>query len=194
MNSQRQFHRAKSIAVGFCVTIALQPNGKHFASSKEFPDLFSVADGSKIGTLGLPVESMWGLGGLQFSSSGRYIACRGRTSGSRHDERAIVERTIVWDIKTNDRIIDDSNGPGVLAWDSAFSHSEAILAVVSCDQLITFWDLNDKRQVTRVALDSKITGNIAFSPDDKFLAAGCADGIKIYRVADLLKKRGNKAR
>jgi WD40 repeat protein len=157
---------------------AIHPGGSLFVrGSLPYPSVYSLVTGEMKSKI-RDIPSMM-INDVVFSSSGKYLAIGG-------EEYYEGERVAVWEWEKNKKILDE-RGPGMNVPWMCFSNSDQLLATVDSESIVSIWHLNQKMPPIRFVVNSKISGGITFSNDDQLLVFGCEDGLKAYRVADLLK-------
>jgi WD40 repeat protein/tRNA A-37 threonylcarbamoyl transferase component Bud32 len=119
---------------------------------------------------------------LAMSPSGNSVAVSKVTQG--------VSSLEIWDLETAER---QELGPtaGIMA----FSHDGRKLAAATFERpQLTVWDVETKAKLTEMVLTAKAV-SIAFSPDDRFIAAGVANSVAVFDVSTgtLLRMFGEHA-
>jgi WD40 repeat protein len=159
---------------------AIHPDGTLFAAaSPAFAAIYSLTTGK----MKLEYRNVPGMfiGAITFSSSGKYLAVAG-------EEFLVGERTVVWEWEKQEKVFDEQGQGRDIPW-ICFSNSERLLATVNKHSIVSIWHLGQNKAPVRFVVKSAVSGGITFSNDDQLLVIGCEDGIKAFRVADLLPKK-----
>ena len=115
---------------------------------------------------------------IAFSRSGKYLAIAG-------EYEADGERVIAWDWQARKKLI-DSPGCGNRTHWAAFTNSERFLLTVNSSSSLSIWDLTGEASARHLSTAVNITGGIAITDDDELMIVGCRDGLKAYRLKELL--------
>jgi WD40 repeat protein len=172
--------------LGYTYAMAVKPDGRILAVAHARGgdmDIWDLASATRLTTLNAHRLS---INHLEFSPDGKFLLTAGQEAPL--SPAAIsagvlqVESSVkLWDVKTwqENRTL-SSSGVGLSS--GTFSMDGHLLALMRNQGVIDIFDIGRSTTVTELAYEDYAGGNIAFSPDGKWLALFTQHGIEVWNI------------
>jgi WD40 repeat protein len=155
-----------------------------FGSGEEVR-LWQVIKGKEIGILKGHTQIVRS---LSFSPDGRTLVSGSGDFEVKSPTRAEIK---VWDVARGIERA-DLKGPFAPAWVAIDPHGKTVASAgLDFPSILRFWDLATLKELGTVEIRSRVVNCLAFAPDGRTLACGCADGtIRLWDISKLSEKAG----
>ena len=172
--------------LGYTYALAVHPDGKIVAVGHARGgdvEIWDLASATRLATLNAHKLSV---NRLEFSPDGKLLLTAGQEAPLNHT--AITAGTLqvessvkLWDVKTwqENRSL-SSTGVGLSS--GTFSLDGHLLALMRNQGIIDIFDVGQSKTVKELAYEDYAAGNIAFSPDGKWLALYTQHGIEVWNL------------